>query len=446
MKPLPCDMNAEHSVLGSVLLLPRCCDEIGHILEPEHFHGEANSIVFTVVRDMYHAGKFIDAVTVANELKKRKQLDAAGGPEHLLKLMEAVPHAAHATHYAQIVREMADRRSIIINATEMLSAAYDASEEASGVLAKAEQAINRLSEARATGCESVDLMTVLVDAVTRIENGTTRGIGTGFGDLDDLTTGIHPGQLIVIAARPGVGKSAFAVNLAYNMSVKIPTIYFSLEMSRLELAERLVCLESQVSLHLMRSGDMDATQQFQMKQGAEMLYDKKIQIDDFATSSISRLSSVARYMQRKHKVGLVIVDYLQLLTPTDRKLPREQQIAEMTRGLKQLAKSMDVPVIVLAQLNREIEKRPDKRPRLSDLRESGAIEQDADQVWFLHRPALYMDRTNPKYDDCKYEANVFVEKNRSGPTGKVNLTFFEETMRFCAMSVDSAMNAYDGRF
>lgn len=422
------------SVIGSMMLAPRCIDEVCPIVEAEHFYGEANGKVFLAIRDLYFAGKFIDTVTLGKELQRRKQLESIGTAK-LVECLQTVPHAGHAVHYAEIVRERADRRAVIESASEMLHAAYDDAQDTEDVLAKAEQSINRLSESRAQGTDAVDLMTVMVDAVCRVEAGSAKGMQTGYPDLDELTTGIHPGQLIVIAARPGVGKSAFACNLAYNMSVTVPTIYFSLEMSRLELAERLICLESQVSLHKMRSGDMDQYQVAQMKSGAELLYDKQIQIDDNANASVVRLASVARYMQRKHKIGMVIVDYLQLVTPLDRKMQREQQVSEMTRALKVLAKSMDVPVIVLAQLNRQIENRPGGKPKLSDLRESGAIEQDADQVWFLHRPAMYIERSKPEWDNVKADCHVYVEKNRSGPTGKVHLSFLEETMRFGSQSM-----------
>lgn len=435
----PQDLDAERSVLGSMMVAADYAVDLAiQIVEPGHFYTEAHQKVFACVRDMHNGGEKIDAVTLGHALAARGCLESIGGPAYVVQLLEAVPHAAHVEYYARIVREKADRRSVIEHATAMLRAAYDDTADMDDSMQSVESEMTKLSEARARGNASVDLMTVLVESIASLEAGTVRGMMTGFPELDAITTGIHNGQLIVIAARPSIGKSSFAGCLAYHMSVSIPTLYFSLEMSRLELADRLLSIESAVSFYDMRNGRLDEQQHYYLNEGRNGLASRQLIIDDESERSVTSLASVARSMKRKHGTGLIIVDYLQLLQPAEKKTPREQQVAEMTRALKCLAKSLNIPVVVLAQLNREIESRSkgDQKPKLSDLRESGAIEQDADQVWMLHRPCFYLEATDPSYDES--ESSVYVRKNRSGPTGRVDLEFRKDTMQFKSKVVEYA--------
>jgi replicative DNA helicase len=427
----PSDLEAEKSILGSMLADDTCIDDVALAVQGQHFYSFANQLVFAAIVAMHGAGKGVDAVTLGHKLQSMGQLEEIGGPVYLVELMRTVPHAAHWKHYCQIVRDLAYRREVIQQATGLIQAAHNNTADQDAVLQAVEAQVTQLVESRTRGSGAVDLMTCLLEAMDRIGAGGTLGVQTGFTDLDDITTGLHPGQLVVVAARPSVGKTAFALNLAHAMSKHTPVLFVSLEMSRLELAERVVSLDSGVPLQEMRQGDLSAEQHEQLQIAANALHNEtKLYIDDSSDLTPMRLSGVARLMRRKNKIGLLVVDYLQLIEPTDRRMQREQQVADMSRSLKCLAKSLQIPVIVLAQLNRDIEKRTDKRPLLSDLRESGAIEQDADQVWMLHREEVFMDETDPEIENVRGKAEVFVRKNRSGRTGQCTLTFLKESMRF----------------
>lgn len=429
--PPPQDLEAERCVLGSALADPSCIDEVSTLLTEDQFYADANRKLWSTIVTMHDAGVGLDAVTVAKQLASDGRLEEIGGPVYILTVMQSVPHAAHAIYYARLVREKHLRRLAMEHGTGLQRAALDETLNQEEVLAHVEQHITQLIESRAAHSGPASLLTCLLESMERIESGKVLGTQTGYTDLDHMTTGMHAGQLIVLAARPSVGKSALAVNLSHAMAEHAPVLYASLEMSRVELAERLLSLESSVPLEVMRSGEMTPDQKEQVAMASNLLaHDRQIFIDDTPDLTVLRLASMARLHKRRHGIGLLIVDYLQVLTPADEKAPREQQISRMTRGLKCLAKSLGIPVLVLAQLNREIEKRQDKRPLLSDLRESGAIEQDADQVWMLHRPALSIEADDPNLSEAKGRAEIYVRKNRSGRTGMVTLQFTESTMRF----------------
>lgn len=425
----PHDLEAERCVLGCMVLDPLVIDDVVLELNSEHFYADQHRRIWSALIKLHAAGTAIDSVTLARQLESTGDLAEVGGPAGLLPILQSVPHTAHVRHYVACVLDAAYRRSAIQSANRIIKAAYDSTASQEEVLQQVEQHITALVESRTNGAAVADIMSCLIDAIARIEAGEVHGLQTGFTDLDELTTGLHDGQLIVIAARPGVGKSAFAINIAHQVSESIPVLYVSLEMSRLEIAERLLALESCISVHDMRRGTLNTDQHRQLIDCANLLHSRQIFIDDTPNLSMLSIASIARLAKRRNKIGLLIVDYLQLIQPADRRLPREQQISEITRGLKCLARSLRIPVIVLAQLNREVERRNDKRPQLSDLRESGAIEQDADQVWMLHRPACHMDETDPEYEDARGRVEVYVRKNRSGRSGMAQLTWIDECMR-----------------
>ena len=431
----PQDLEAERSVLGSMLLLNDSIDDVAEVLQAEHFYSDAHQRMYSAIMALYDAGnRGIDAVTVGNELARTNELEQVGGPAYLLEVLEAVPHAAHAKYYADIVRELAIKRELILASTEILKNCYDSVEETDKVLESAEQSIFSILEQR-ENTEKMVFRDILMDTFDRMnerwaKGGGISGLQTGFSALDEQTNGFQPAELIILAARPSMGKTAFVCNIAESIARESKTgvVLFSLEQSRLELAERFLCIRSGVNGHGLRSGDLSDEDRDKILQASSELSDIPLFIDDHPGRTVSQIGAICRRLKRRHGLGLIIIDYLQLIEPEDKRAPREQQIALITRRLKALSKEIDIPLIGLAQLNRGVELREDKRPRLADLRESGAIEQDADLVMFLHRPDAY----NP--EDSPGLAEVICAKHRSGPTGIVNLTWIKESMRFADYS------------
>ena len=428
----PQNLEAEMSVLGSVLLSHESLDEVGGLLKPEHFYADRHQKIFAVISDLYQSGgRGIDAVTLAEELDRRQQIADIGGVEYLRQILETVPTAAHAKFYANIVYERWLMRQVIYTCTETITAAFEGGLEARELLANAESKILAISDEQVT--PSTTISDILVAAMARVQErvanrGQILGLQTGFVDLDEKTGGLQGGQLIVVAARPGMGKTALICALTNNISsTGAKVLVFSLEMSKLELADRLLSIESRISGYGMRVGEITPTEVGLLMDAANTISQRPIMIEYSATITVARMAAICRRQKRMTGLNLVIIDYLQLVQPEDRKVHREQQVAQMTRSLKILAKELDCPVIVLAQLNREVEHRDNKRPHLSDLRESGAIEQDADMVWFIHRPSQY----DP--DDRPGEAELIIAKQRNGPGGPsciVTLAWVQSLMRF----------------
>ncbi|MGC1272761.1 MAG: replicative DNA helicase [Planctomycetaceae bacterium] len=426
----PANLEAERSVLGSLLLLNDSIDEVAEFLTAQHFYSDRHQAIFTAVRELYEAGtRGIDVVTVSERLEKAQKLEEVGGPEYLLEVLQSVPHAAHARYYATIVREKAVQRTLIAACTDVLRDCYTADKPIDEILQAAEQNIFRILEQQDSG-DKISIDQILLDAWARIEErvkceGGPTGLTSGFTDLDAKTNGFQPSELIILAARPSMGKTALVCNFAEAMAqTGHGVLVFSLEQSKLELAERFLCIRAQVDGHRLRSGLLDDAERHRLMVASSELNEMPLFIDDRPGRTVSQISAIARRLKRQHKLGIVIVDYLQLVEPEDKKAPREQQIAYISRRLKFIAKELDIPVIALAQLNRGVELREDKRPRLADLRESGAIEQDADLISFLHRPSAYDPEDRPG------EAEVIIAKHRSGPTGIVTLTWRPQYMRF----------------
>jgi replicative DNA helicase len=425
----PQNLEAEESVLGAMMLSGEAIADVVELVKPDDFYKSANAKVFDTLRSLYARGDPVDAITAVEELRRRGMLDEVGGHLYIHELVEQVPTPAAAANYAKIVAQHALLRRLIWAAADIMDAAYAAPEDPEQVADEAEQRIYDV--ARHDEKEQVASLRDLVDqAMTDLEKIQNResafaGVSTGFRDLDALMSGMQPGNLIVVAARPGVGKSSFVTNLARNVAVegRQPVAMFSLEMSRWEIGMRLLCAEARVPWDSIRNKHVGADDWGRIVQAAEMLHDAPLSIVDSGNVTIVDIRAKARRLSaRRQGLGLIIVDYLQLMSHHRRVDNRQQEIAEISRSLKLLAKELEIPVISVSQLNRDPERRQDKRPQLSDLRESGAIEQDADVVMFIHR-----DDSDPAK---KGLADLIVAKHRNGPTDSIPLTFLPHLTQF----------------
>lgn len=429
----PQNLEAEQGVLGSILLLNEAFDDVAQILAPQHFYNESHQRIFESLLTLRERSVRFDPMILADELQKQNELENVGGTDYLLQILDSVPHAAHAKFYADIVRDKWIQRSLTYACTEILTECYEGSQDTEDVLSSAEQRIFSILEQQ-EHVDKMELGDILMDAFDRINlrlesEGTVSGLTTGFSDLDALTNGMQSTEMIILAARPSMGKTALVCNIAEGAAATgAPVILFSLEQSKLELAERLLCIRAKVNGHRLRAGELDEVEQDMLATACQELSALPIFIDDAPGRTMAQIGAICRRLKRRDGLALIIIDYLQLIEPEDKNAPREQQIALISRRLKFLAKEIEVPVVALAQLNRGVELREDKRPRLADLRESGSIEQDADVVMFLHRPAAYDPEDRPG------EADVIIAKNRNGPTGICSLAWISESMRFGDLS------------
>jgi replicative DNA helicase len=425
----PQNLEAEESVLGAMMLSGEAIADVVELVKPDDFYKSANAKIFDTLRSLYARGDPVDAITAVEELRRRAMLEEIGGHLYIHELVEQVPTPGAAANYAKIVSQHALLRRLISAAADIIDLAYAVPEDPEQVADEAEQRIYDV--ARHDDKEQIASLRDLVDqAMTDLEKIQNResafaGVPTGFRDLDALTSGMQPGNLIVVAARPGVGKSSFVTNLARNVAVegREPVAMFSLEMSRWEIGMRLLCAEARVPWDSIRNKRVGADDWGRIVQAAEMLHDAPLSIVDSGNVTIVDIRAKARRLSaRRQGLGLIIVDYLQLMSHHRRVDNRQQEIAEISRSLKLLAKELEIPVIAVSQLNRDPERRQDKRPQLSDLRESGAIEQDADVVMFIHR-----DDSDPAK---KGLADLIVAKHRNGPTDSIPLTFLPHLTQF----------------
>lgn len=426
----PQNLDAEKSVLGSLLFSSEAFDEVIQHVQSHCFYTNSHRLIFQCIHDMYEKGvRALDVITLSHELEKRGEFEEVGGAVYLNEIMGTVPHAAHAEYYAKIVRDAWLQRSLIDACTDSLREAYHGGEDVEEILAKAEKRIFGIVEQQ-ENIDKIEIAAILDLTFQRIfermdQDGSVSGLHTGFTGLDDYTSGFQPSELVVLAARPSMGKTALVCNFAMSIAkLNRGVLLFSLEQSKLELAERLLCIEAKVSGHKLRQGELDEFEQSMLMEASTIMRDYHIFIDDQSGRTMSQIAAIARRLKRRATLDIVIIDYLQLIETEDKNMPREQQISSITRRLKFLAKDLDIPVIALAQLNRGVEQREDKRPRLSDLRESGAIEQDADIVMFLHRPEAYDPEDRPG------EADLIISKNRHGPIGTIELTWLKEMLKF----------------
>jgi replicative DNA helicase len=430
----PQSLDAELSVLGAMLLDK---DAIAHAIEnisPECFYKEANARIYSAIVELYDANRPIDLVTVTEYLKDRKELEAVGGAAYVSMLIDASPSPANVSHYLRIVQEKSLLRKLISVASGIVTRCYDGVEDVNEALDEAERQIFDISQRRGTqGFVRIgDLIKHSIETVESLyqKKEYVTGIPSGYTDLDTMTAGFQPSDLIIIAARPSMGKTSLALNIVEHASVaeKVPSAVFSLEMAREQLVLRMLCSHARVSAHNVRTGFISEKHDFpKLVNAAGKLAAAPIFIDDSPAISVLEIRAKARRLVAQEGIRLIVVDYLQLMRSLSRKAEnRQQEISEISRSLKALARELSVPVIVLSQLNREAEGRPDHKPRLSDLRESGAIEQDADVVMLLFREEYY----EPDNEEAKGKAEVIIAKQRNGPVGTIKLTFLEECTHF----------------
>jgi len=435
----PQAVEAERAVLGAMLLGVDAIGKVLEVLDETCFYRDANRRVFEAVVSLYQKNEPADLVTVREALKSAGNLEAIGGEIYLAELLDEVASSANVSHYARIVLESAIKRKLIGALTGVIGDAYDTTEEAVNLLDRAEQTIFSLSERRlrkgALPLESVLEKTFELIEKAHERKGGLSGVPTGYKKLDDMLAGLQPADLIILAGRPSMGKTAFALNVARNVAIdeNVPVAFFSLEMSSNQLAQRMLCSEARVNIHSVRTGRLPATDWQKLSMSVGRLADANIMIDDTASLGVLEFRAKARRLKAEHNIGLVAVDYLQLMTGP-RSESRQIEITMISRALKALAKELNIPVLALSQLSRAVETRTgDHRPQLSDLRESGALEQDADVVLFMYRPEYY-NRDKPEFQGL---AEVIVGKQRNGPTGLVPLVFHSDYARFDNQAPDS---------
>ena len=434
----PQNLEAEKSVLGCLLLNPMLCDDVLMILKAEDFYSDANARLFAQMVAMHNDGLKIDTTLLVERLKTSGELDVIGGLAYLGEIAQSVAVPAHAEHYAEIVRDKSTLRGLIHASTEIIRDAYDSTRDPVELMGQAEQKIFSIHDMRGGGVVT-GIHDVLMEAFElidrRIEHGGATGTPTGLHDLDNLTGGLHDSEFVILAARPSMGKTALALNIAENVVIdaNIPTLFVSLEMARHELAQRLLSSQGRIDGTKFRSGIMSKDDRQKLVEASAKLSKVPLFIDDSPTRSMSEIAASARRIKRKHGLGLLVIDYLQLVHPENPRDPRQEQVAKIARRLKGLARELSIPVLCLAQLNRQVDAGTGKdshRPRLSHLRESGAIEQDADVVMFIHREEVYHSKEDAQQDGSTGQADLFIAKQRNGPTGDVKLAWLHHFTRF----------------
>jgi replicative DNA helicase len=434
-KQPPCNLQAEMSVLGCVLLRPDVCDDIVTLLRPDDFYDDAHRTLFEQMLEMHNSGKRIDVTLLVDELKRRDVFEAIGGTGFLGRVGNSVATAAHATYYAEIVRHDATCRALINACTDVLERAYAPDSDAQELLSHAESQIFGIAE-RGESSSLNDIRSILHQAMDRIDarmkgEHLQGGVETGFSEFDNMTGGLHNAELIILAARPSMGKTALAMNIAEHVAVKQkkPVLFVSLEMSSIELADRMLCSIAEVNGSHLRNGTISKEDRKRLVETAAAMSDCPLYVDDSPSRTVSEIAAAARRIKRKEEsLGLLVIDYLQLIEPDNSSDPRQEQVAKMARRLKGLAREVDVPILCLGQLNRQAEVSKENRPRLSHLRESGAIEQDADVVMFVHREEYY--RTPDEREQFAGQAEIIIAKQRNGPIGEVELVWRKEFTRF----------------
>jgi replicative DNA helicase len=434
----PHAVDIEEQIIGAMLLEKEAISKALEVMDEDVFYAERNRKVFQAIIALFERGEPADSITVTEELRRRGQLDAAGGQAYLVELTMKVSSAANIEYHARIVLEKAILRRIIAENSKITARAFSPTEDAFDLLDDAEQSIFKISEARLKK-SFVSMDRALHSTLEMLESihgkhEGVNGVPTGFRDLDTLTGGWQSSDLIIIAGRPSSGKTAFALSLAANAAShksKPTTVgIFSLEMATQQLIMRLLCAEARVDAHAVRTGRLPDEEWTRLSLAAGRLAKSSIFIDDSASLGILELRAKARRLKAEHNAGIIMVDYLQLMQGPKGAENREKEISAISRSLKALAKELNVPVIALSQLSRAVEGRTDKRPILSDLRESGAIEQDADVVMFVHRPEMYLDPKSDKAQEAQGRAEIIIGKQRNGPIDDVNLAFVHRYARF----------------
>ncbi|MEK5040643.1 replicative DNA helicase [Sporosarcina sp. FSL K6-3457] len=428
----PHNNEAEQSVIGAIFLEPQALITAAELLMPEDFYRMAHTKIFETMINLSDKGQAIDVVTVTEELSAKKELEDVGGISYLMEIANSVPTAANIVHYARIVEEKALLRRLIRVATSIVEDGYAREDEVEALLSEAEKKMMEVSNRKNAG-DFRHIKDVLVETYDNIEllhtrQGDVTGIPTGFTDLDKMTAGFQRNDLIILAARPSVGKTAFALNVAQNVATKTDenVAIFSLEMGAEQLVMRMLCAEGNIDAQVMRTGALEAEDWRKLTMAMGSLSNAGIFIDDSSGIRVNEIRSKCRRLQQEHGLGMIIIDYLQLISGSGRAGEnRQQEVSEISRSLKGLARELKVPVIALSQLSRGVEQRQDKRPMMSDLRESGSIEQDADIVSFLYREDYYDKET-----ENQNIIEIIIAKQRNGPTGTVSLAFAKEYNKF----------------
>ncbi|MGC6442601.1 MAG: replicative DNA helicase [Rubripirellula sp.] len=430
----PFDLEAEMGVIGSVLLMPEISDEIAS-LRADDFFDDANRKIYETLREMHDTGEKIDITLLVSKLRTSGDYEKVGGAAYLAKLSASVPNAAHAVYYADIVTEKAVYRKLIASSTEILKDSYEQNSSAKELCAQAEQKIFAIMDGRSS--QSVhSISDVLHEAMDRMEarlrdDYDSGGAESGFTQFDEMTGGLHSGELIILAARPSMGKTALAMNVGEHVSInqKLPVLFVSLEMSGIELADRMLCSLARVNGHRLRNGTISPDDRERLVRKANEISQAPLFVDDSPSRTVSEIAAAARRIKRREgELGMIVIDYLQLIEPDNSRDPRQEQVAKIARRLKGIARELSVPLLCLSQLNRQAEDSKDHRPRLSHLRESGAIEQDADVVMFVHREEYY-HRGDEKAQFAG-QAEIIIAKQRNGPIGDVELTWEADFTRF----------------
>ena len=431
----PQSIEAELAVLGAMLSSKDAISKALQWLRSHHFYKESHSKIFLVMSDLFDKGEPIDTISVINKLKKNKQIDNVGGAYFITGLVESVPTAANVESYAKIVLEKFMLRELIRASHELSKDAYNDRQDVGEILDAAEQTIFSITQDRLRG-GFMPIEGILHDTFKNLDRiasnpGSVTGVASGLIDLDEITSGFQKGDLVIIAGRPSMGKTALALSVMRNAAIdfKVPVGMFSLEMANHQLAQRLLCAEGRVDSHLVRTGKLPKNQWKNLSLAVGSLAEAEIYLDDTPAITVLELRAKARRLKAEKNLGLIIIDYLQLMQGPRNIESRQQEISNISRSLKALAKELDVPVIALSQLSRAVEQRSDHRPQLSDLRESGAIEQDADVVIFLYRSWVYS-----REEEDKGKAQAIVAKQRNGPIGTVNLSFIDRFARFESIS------------
>lgn len=440
----PHNIEAEESIISAILIDNSTLLDILEILQPTDFYHSAHQIIFDAVTDLFSTSQPIDLVTLSNRLREKDKLEKIGGASYLATLVNTVPLAVNAKYYAKIIHDKACLRRLIEKANLIVQRCFEDRGNVDEIIDFAESAVFEVSEDKIKP-SFYPLSKIIEKSIDTIEDRQGKkslitGAKTGFNKLDQLTSGLQKSDLIILAARPSMGKTALALNLARNAAIdaNTPTAVFSLEMSKEQLALRMLCAEARVDSSKLRSGYFTKEDWNHLTDAATLLSGTPIYIDDSADISAMEIRAKTRRLKMDHDIGLVIIDYIQLMKIRQQSERRDLEISEISRSLKNLAKELDVPVLALSQLNRKLEERSDKRPQLSDLRESGALEQDADVVIFIYRDEVYnKEETNPN----KGTAELILSKQRNGPTGKVFLSFIDQYTRFENPASESILHA-----
>ena len=442
----PQNLEAEASLLGALLIDTDAIVKIADMVSTNDFYDERHAHIYQAIKNLYDNHKPIDILTLTNELRSSKQLDNVGGAAYLTQLTNFVPTAAHVEQYAEIITQKSLRRRLIKASQEIVKLGYDEEKGLQDLIEVAESRLFDVSQKHVKQ-DIVSLESILADSFDRLdelhkEKGAIRGVTTGFKDLDNILAGFQKSDLIIVAARPSMGKTALSLNLAHNVAVKAdqPVLLFSLEMSKEQLVDRMLSMESGVDAWALRTGNLSDADFEKIGHAMGTLSEAKIYIDDTPSITISDLRTKARREHHKNNLGLIIIDYLQLMSGSKSfgDGNRVQEISEISRGIKGIARELNVPIIALSQLSRSVESRSPQIPQLADLRESGSIEQDADVVAFIYREEYY----NPD-SERKNITDIFIKKHRNGPTGAIELYFDREKQRFRSIDTRHAAVAFD---